>query len=204
MAKTKIKKIKTEKPIPSLKPLFKISLNYLKESEKYIYSSIIIFCIFAAIGFIFHQEFSPYLDKLIQEIIQQTVNLRGLDLIAFIFKNNLISAFYSIFIGIILGIIPLFNALTNGLLLGYVSEKVASSSSILDLWRILPHGIFELPAIFISIGMGLKLGISLFSKSERQKINENLEKSLASFILIIVPLLIIAAIIEGLLITFLS
>jgi len=30
------------------------------------------------------------------------------------------------------------------------------------LWRLVPHGIFELPAVFISLGLGIKLGTFIF------------------------------------------
>jgi stage II sporulation protein M len=194
---------KERKKRVSLKEYFCASLDYIRENKKYIYTSIILFFISAIIGVALHSHLS-YLDEMIKEILDKAANLSGLDLIAFIFKNNLLASFYFLFLGIILGIIPLVNSITNGLLIGYVCEKVASTSSIIDLWRLLPHGIFELPAIFISAGLGIKLGMAVFSKNERKKINENLTKSMITFILVIIPLLIIAAIIEGLLITLLG
>ena len=42
------------------------------------------------------------------------------------------------------------------------SSDVCSS----DLFRLLPHGIFELPAIFISLGLGLRFGMFIFQKEK--------------------------------------
>jgi stage II sporulation protein M len=193
---------KIRKYLFSLKAPFIESLNYIKENKEYIYSAIILFCVASILGALLHNNLG-FLDKYIKQIMDSTKNLSGLNLISFIFKNNLITSFFSLFLGLIFGIPPIVNAITNGLLVGYVSEKVVSSTNILELWRLLPHGIFELPAIFISIGLGLKLGSSLFSIKRIKKLNPNLKNSINVFILIIIPLLIIAAIIEGLLITLL-
>ena len=65
---------------------------------------------------------------------------------------------------------------------------------------LVPHGIFELPAILFSIGIGFKIGIDLFSR-KKGNLKYNLREALRFFIYIILPLLIIAAIIEGALIS---
>ena len=69
------------------------------------------------------------------------------------------------------------------------------------MWRLLPHGIFELPAIILSIGIGLKLGVEIWKKDSWNVLKRNIIESLRFFIFIIMPLLVIAAIIEGLLIS---
>ena len=63
-------------------------------------------------------------------------------------------------------------------------------------------GDFELPALFISIGLGLKLGLFLFIRQPKERFFNYLINSLRVFIFIILPLLLLAAIIEGLLIAF--
>ena len=65
------------------------------------------------------------------------------------------------------------------------------------LWRIFPHGIFELPAVFISLGLGLKLGTFIFQRNKLKAFAEFFWNSLRVFLFIVLPLLIIAAIIEG-------
>jgi len=70
------------------------------------------------------------------------------------------------------------------------------------LWRILPHGIFELPAVFIALGMGLKFGGFIFQKEKIKSLREYFWNSLRVFLFVVLPLLIIAGIIEGTLIFF--
>ncbi|MBS3090975.1 stage II sporulation protein M [Candidatus Pacearchaeota archaeon] len=189
--------------IPSLKGPLATGWQYIKDSRNYIYFTIITFVFFALIGFFNAKDFS-YLDKLLAEIVQNTKNLQGMDLISFIFQNNLNMAFVSLFLGIILGIFPLISIMSNGVIIGYVISKVSSIAGFSEIWRLFPHGIFELPAIFISLGLGIRLGAFIFKKNRMQTLIERAYKSLLVFFLIIIPLLIIAAVIEGLLITLLK
>lgn len=178
------------------------SFGYIKESRHYIYFIIWVFLISGLIGFTFSSHFG-FIEDLLKQIAEKAIGLNGPDLIMFIFNNNIKSAFLGILLGVFFGIMPFVNALTNGLVLGYVLDKVWHVSGITDLWRILPHGIFELPAIFIALGLGIKLGMFIFSKRKFYELKRRAYESLKVFLFVIVPLLVIAAIIEGLLITFL-
>ena len=172
------------------------SIIYVRNSFGYIYSIIIIFFLSFLLGFIFPSNFS-FLDEFLKDLIDKTINLNLFELFLFIFQNNLQSAFFGLFLGIFFGIFPLINSLTNGVVLGYVSSKVASEVSIIELWRIFPHGIFELPAIFIALGLGLKLGFSIFP-GKTKYLKSRLYNSANAFLFIIMPLLLIAALIESL------
>jgi uncharacterized membrane protein SpoIIM required for sporulation len=67
-------------------------------------------------------------------------------------------------LGLGFGAMPLFNSIFNGYLLGFVGNSAVIESGASILFRLLPHGVFELPAIFISIGSGLFLADS-FTKN---------------------------------------
>jgi|ETNmetMinimDraft_2_1059921.scaffolds.fasta_scaffold72442_2 stage II sporulation protein M len=186
------------------KNMYKDSWNYLKESKQFILVGIIVFFTFGFIGFIFPTpEFlSGPLLKFIRDLIAQTEGLGALELMRFILFNNLSSAFFGLFAGILFGVYPLFSSIVNGYVIGFVSKLVSAEQGIASLWRLLPHGIFELPAIFISFGLGLKLGTILLQKDSRKAFREFLKNSLKVFIFVILPLLILAAIIEGIFIAF--
>ena len=91
-------------------------------------------------------------------------------------------------------------AIANGYILGFVSSMSVESAGVASLGKIIPHGIFELPAIFISLGLGLKFGTFAFQKNKAKSFKNYLINSLRVFLLIVIPLLIIAGIIEGTLI----
>ena len=182
-----------------LKTQFREALSYTKESSSYIYSVLWIFIASAIFGLAFKSNLT-FLEEILKELIQRTMNLNTQEMIFFILQNNLQSALLSIFFGILLGIFPLFSTISNGIILGYVLGRTLEVSSILSWWRLLPHGIFELPAIFISFGLGIKLGFSLLVKNKMKTLKTRFYKTFNAFLMIIIPLLIIAAIIEGILI----
>lgn len=178
-----------------LKPYFK----HIKENRKYIYFSTIIFVLFSFIGFFF-----PILREEILKIIAElSLMFEGLNLIqttGLIFFNNARASLLAIVLGIFIGFFPLVILISNGYVIGFVMRIVSEEKSIFEFWRLLPHGIFELPAVIISIGLGLKLGLIVLNGANKKTFFNTLNKSLKTFVVIIVPLLIIAAIIEGLLI----
>lgn len=179
----------------------RLAFSYLHESCFYICAAVILFFFSALFSFFFPSFFSAF-DELLKEIVLQTEGLNGFQLFVFIFKNNLLSAFLALFLGILFGIVPFFNALLNGAVLGYVAEKSIFIEGFSILWRLAPHGIFELPAIFIAIGLGIKLGFSFFAFPIRKTLAHRFEESLRVFVFFIIPLLFIAAVIESLLIYF--
>ncbi len=203
MKKRAVKKSKKKETLTeSVGEQYKIAWSYVKESRNYIYLVIILFFAFTLIGF-FVQVPEPFRSQLIdyfKNLVEQTKGMGLIDLISFIFSNNALSGFMGIFFGFILGIFPFFSAVFNGFVLGFASNLSASQEGILSLWRLLPHGIFELPAIFISFGIGIKFSTFVSAKHKWKKFVEYFEKSISVYIFIVIPLLVIAAIIEGTLI----
>jgi len=191
---------------------YKKCFEYLKDSKNFIYITIIIFFVLALTGFFFQDAinlfFKNFLDinlnqnilDYLHTIVAQIQGMSQSQLISFIFFNNLKSTFFSIFFGIILGIVPIVGTISNGYLLGFASSLSVSGEGLSSLWRLLPHGIFELPAVFISLGLGLKLGMFIFQRDKLKNFKDYLINSLKVFLLIVIPLLIIAGIIEGTLI----
>jgi len=175
------------------------SWNYIKQSQHFIYAILIIFFLFISIGFLV--PIPGILEKRILEIIEEllkiTQNMSCGELIQYIFFNNLQSSFLGLFLGIAFGIFSLVAAITNGYILGFVMLKSVQAEGVLVLWRLLPHGIFELPALFISLGLGLKLSTFIFKKNKIKSLKNYLFESIRVFIFVILPLLLVAAIIEG-------
>ena len=183
----------------NLKREYKDSWSYIKESRNFIYSILGIFFGFTLIGFFVpaSEEITKIILEFIEQLLEQTKNMSQWELIKFIFLNNLQSSFFGLIFGIALGIFPVFVAVANGYVLGFVGAMSVEAEGIFVLWRIIPHGIFELPAIFISLGLGLKLGSFIFKKEKGKFFRKYFWNSLRVFLFVVVPLLIIAAIIEG-------
>lgn len=109
-----------------------------------------------------------------------------------IFFKNVSTAAMGIVFGTIFGILPIVSAAGNGILVGVVAHGHAS-----ELWRVVPHGIFELPAVFIAWGLGIWIGLWPFAPHPVATLIDRLRRAAHVFIAIVVPLLVIAAIIEG-------
>ncbi|MBS3065529.1 stage II sporulation protein M [Candidatus Pacearchaeota archaeon] len=183
----------------AFKEQFKNALKYLRESGNYMIAVALIFLCGIFLGVLFFDKLG-FLDKAISEIVEKVRGLDSIGLVLFILQNNITSAFYGLILGVFLGIFPIINAVLNGVLLGYVVRIVWISSGFKELWRILPHGIFEIPAIFISLSLGIRLGMFIFAKERGKELVERAKNSIIIFVCVILPLLIVAAIIEGLLI----
>lgn len=180
---------------------YKKSFDYLKESLNYIYAIIILFFVFMLVGFFIPAPPAIYekILEFIREILEKTEGMNLFQLITFIFFNNLKVSLLSVILGIFFGVVPIVFSIGNGYILGFVASLTSREEGIWVLWRVLPHGIFELPAVFISLSLGLRLGFYLFFE-KKEKFTKSLINILRVFISIVIPLLIIAAIIEGYLI----
>lgn len=194
--------------------LFKreIFTRLLKRNKNSIAAGIILFIIGSVAGYIFYlgnpgigdPEESPVFSALKEKFsFFETLNTPGK--ILFIFLNNLLVVVLSIFLGAILGLFPIFAALLNGFVMGMVSGAVVESEGVGYLLAgVAPHGIFELPAILVAIGLGLKLGyliistiISiLLSKPTRDNDFKIFFRELKPALMVIVLLLCIAAFVE--------
>jgi len=176
--------------------------RYIKSCRKQIYSIISLFFIFAIIGFFvpISKEIMDIILEYIKQILEQTKDLSMFQLISFIFLNNLQASFLGLTLGLLLGIFPVFFVIFNGYVLGVIASLTVSQEGLISLLKLFPHGIFELPAVFISLGMGLKLGSFIFQKKKKEFFKKNISGSIKTFLFIILPLLLIAAIIEGVLI----
>jgi stage II sporulation protein M len=183
----------------SLKENYLKSWKFITESRDYIYIATAAFFIFALIAF-----FVPIPDylrqeiiKILKEIMKKTEGLSQFEMIKFILFNNVQSSFLGVVLGVFLGIFPLFFAAFNGYVLGFVALLSVEAGGAGVLWRILPHGIFELPAVFISLGLGLRMGMLIFQSAKIKSFKDYFGEFIRVFILVVLPLLAIAAIIEG-------
>ncbi|KAF5409965.1 MAG: hypothetical protein C5S43_05580 [Candidatus Methanocomedens sp.] len=118
----------------------------------------------------------------------------------FIFANNTLNSFIAMLLGVVFGLWPILFILINGFFVGVVVFDVAREIGVLViLAALIPHGIIELPMIFLSAAIGLRLGYLTFLKISHKmeiSIQQELFQAVRFFIKLIIPLLFIAALIE--------
>jgi len=180
-----------------IKKIYKNNWMLLKQAKKYILASLVIFFALALIGFFFPIFFRQEILEMIQNLVLKFKGKNLVEMIIFIFLNNLLTSFIAMILGLFFAIIPLIIALINGYILGFASDMSVNEQGLASLWRLLPHGIFELPAVILSVGLGFYLG---FLVIQNKPVKKEIIKSLIFFLTVITPLLIIAAIIEGILV----
>ncbi len=183
---------------------YKETWNFLKKSKYYLLGVVLAFILFFIIGFFVPvPEFIlSMIKEWVSEILKQTEGLGFFGMWFFIFKNNVSIAFLAIFLGLFFGLFPALSLIFNAYFVGAVTSMVVKETNISEIWRLVPHGIFELPAIFISFAIGIKIGTFILYRNPWEKMKEYLKNGFKIFIYFVVPLLIIAAIIEAALIVF--
>jgi len=186
---------------------FKFGLQYIKSLKNYCLIILFLFLLISFFGFFFPYFFKEQIINLITELLEKTKNLGTLELISFIITNNIKSAFFGMIFGVFFGIISLGVIIVNGYVLGFVMKETVNLEGFSVLFRLVPHGIFEIPAVIISLALGLKLGMFLFVYKGKNKSKEFiiwLKNSIRVFVFVIIPLLVLAGIIEGILIVLLE
>lgn len=168
--------------------------NFIKQSRVFILTILGLFLVSCFAGFFYPEVYADVLKKVIKELLEKTEGMDFSQLLAFILYNNLKTSLLGMLLGLLFGIFPIIVSVINGYLLGFVFNSVYNVNGIKEFWRILPHGIFELPAFFLSLGLGLKLGYVLFFKNKEFK--HNFKMCLQIFVYIILPLLLVAGLIE--------
>jgi stage II sporulation protein M len=155
-----------------------------------------------ALGVAMGGRFPSQVEELVAplaELARRLHEMGPLALILVIFLRNAAAVGLTIFSGVLLGVVPLAAALVNGMLAGYIIGLRPQ-----ELWLVLPHGIFELPAAFIGWGLGVWCGMWVFHPPRWQTLKARLGHALRLYLTLILPLLAVAAVIEGGLVFLLS
>ena len=117
-----------------------------------------------------------------------------------IMTNNIAVSLGACASGMLAGIGPVYMMLFNGLLIGVVASACQRAEMSLALWSfVVPHGVLELPAIFIAGGAGLLLGKGILFPGTLPRRDSVAEagRDAVRLILGVIPILVIAGVIEG-------
>ncbi|MEK6919236.1 MAG: stage II sporulation protein M [Nanoarchaeota archaeon] len=173
------------------------SWSFLVESKNYFLFILFLFFFSSFIGVVYPHFFSDQIQVYLTSLFDQVKDFGFWRLFLFIINNNVSSAFWSFFAGLAFGFFPIFVSVANGYVLGFVAGKTVSLAGPSVLLRLLPHGIFELPAIFISSSLGVRVGFSFFTHDGRKNFKHIFIQSVLVFLRFVIPLLIVAGLIEA-------
>ncbi|USG66094.1 stage II sporulation protein M [Brevibacillus ruminantium] len=127
-----------------------------------------------------------------------------------IFFNNVKVALLMMAMGVFFAFVPVFNIMANGVFIGFMFAKISESGVnpvLMFTAGILPHGIFELPAILFAAAVGIRLGVlslrtvgSLIQPAKWERVKNDWFEMLRQFpaaVLTVVVLLFVAAFVES-------
>ena len=153
--------------------------------------------------------FFPQLTDHVMGVLEQAIDSAGLsstaetkDMAAAIFANNLTAAFSAILWGLVpFAYLAAFPLGFNFFLIGALGAYYVRSGSSLGVYLvgILPHGVFELPALVLFCAAGLYLCSRVTARVRGDKevrILRTLSEVSTLFLYVILPLLAAAALVE--------
>jgi uncharacterized membrane protein SpoIIM required for sporulation len=117
-----------------------------------------------------------------------------------IMTNNIAVSLAACATGMLAGLGPVYMMLFNGVLIGVVASACSRAEMSLALWSfIAPHGVLELPAIFIAGGAGLLLGRGMLFPGMLPRRDAIMQAGGLSVRLLlgVIPMLVVAGLIEG-------
>jgi stage II sporulation protein M len=166
----------------------------IKDAGRHIAAVLFCFAAGAFIGFQHPDRFSRSFEYLV-DLAGFLKNQNAMVIIIYLFSKNALASLIALWAGALLGLVPIFAAVQNGILTGAVLSR--QESIFLSVLNIIPHGIFELPAFLIACGIGVWRGMWLFRTDKQESYQERARRGYLVFFRFIMPLLAIAAIIEG-------
>ncbi len=177
-------------------------LDYTYKLRWYILTVVAVFAIFMAIGYMVAVMSPSFTDQTITGFKEEVGPLKqtsAIQLMLGIFENNVIKCFLVVVLGLALGIAPLLFMMANGVVIGIVVGATLTKAGLLYVMvGILPHGIIEMPMVFLSAAIGLKLGFDVIRALVLKKVHlwRDVREGLLIFIFWVAPLLFVAAFME--------
>jgi len=171
--------------------------------KRWVLATIVLFGIGLVFGLVMPTSFAGLIGEdiaAIEELGGILASLPSAVAAMFIFVKNASALLLSFVLSPILCLIPILTLTVNGWLLAVVSVMVSQEKSLgFVLAGLLPHGVFELPALILGEAAALSLGtvviIALFKKERRSQLLPSLKQNLR-YLVLALALLLPAAIIE--------
>jgi len=149
-----------------------------------------------------HRVLGPHMMETIEQRKMWTDSIVGIKPLASsgIMTNNLTVAFTTFAMGITAGLGTIYMMIVNGVLIGVIGAATWRAGMALQLWSfVAPHGVLELPAIFIAGGAGMEIarGMLFPGMLPRKASLAQAGGRAARLLLGTIPMLVVAGVIEG-------
>jgi uncharacterized membrane protein SpoIIM required for sporulation len=181
-----------------------------RRNLRFVQVAFLIFAVSAAVGAVITFQdpdfklsiLGPQMVQTIEKREMWTHSIVGIKPLASsaIMTNNMSVGFMTFALGITAGLGTIYMLLFNGLLLGVIAMACHLSGMSLKLWEfVAPHGVLELPAIFLAGGAGLRIAAGLLFPGYLPR-RESLVRAGTEAVQLLlgsIPILVIAGVIEA-------
>jgi len=181
-----------------------------RRNLRFVQLALAIFAVSAAVGAAFTFQdpdfklsiLGPQMVQTIEKREMWTHSIVGIKPLASsaIMTNNISVAFLTFALGITAGLGTIYMMIFNGLLIGVIGAACHLSGMSIKLWEfVAPHGVLELPAIFLAGGAGLRVAAGLLFPGYLPR-RESLAQAgteAVQLLLGTIPILIVAGLIEA-------
>jgi len=135
-----------------------------------------------------------------QSVADSYAALSGGMLFFTLFLHNLTASILILVSGVLVGIIPILSMASNGFFLGVLYRQAVEMAGYQKAaLKVLPHGIFEIPALLFAASYGLWLGVTAVRRmrgKESTLLRFHIEHAFRRYFAVAFPLLVVAAAIE--------
>ncbi|WP_300408451.1 stage II sporulation protein M [Lagierella sp.] len=179
--------------------------THLKKHFKIGFLVMLITFLISAVFFIFNQKLTQtILDEFMKSVGDQILVDGKISAIGLII-NNVTACVVMVLLGIIPYLfLPYLSLIINGGIIGAAFAMIISNMGnkgiLTFLASILPHGIFEIPAIVLSFALGVSLCIFLMDKIRKKPTTPNgvyFSNLIKTFVFVCIPLLLVAGVVEA-------
>lgn len=176
---------------------------YLARLMPYLCGSLLLFVLGAGAGVAVVHQIPDLADRFADNLATFVKRFGGMShwqLAAAIFLNNSVKTLIALLLGAVFGVVPVIFLFANGAALGVaLSLSIRTRGLWTSLASIAPHGVIELPAVFLGMSIGLMLGAQALARLRRRcptPLRTEIGLALRYFSTVIAPLLLVAALIE--------
>jgi stage II sporulation protein M len=166
--------------------------------KPYIYFVCSLFLISLSIGYLTPFQYQQEIAKKILTYFSPWQSFTQLQIFVKIFLINYISTLLTLLLGLLFGLGPVICLIINGYTIGNFISFASSNVSIYKIGlAIIPHGIFEVPAVLIASSYGLWWGVKNYRKFRyKDSFQDDFSLPIKRYINIVTPLLLIGAFVE--------
>jgi len=138
------------------------------------------------------------LPKELQELLQYVENMGLPAIFLVILLNNVFNCFIFMVLGVVFSLPSVYFIVHNGFIVGRVAYSSSLSIGLpLTAALLIPHGVIEITAVVLSAAAGMHLGYQLINRLRgRGSLRAEFGKALRLFAWRIVPMLLLAAVVE--------